>query len=553
MAPTRAVSRPEDFWSLVDFDRCAGTGLELDLQPSAVCAVPELAQQYGLNSLTIKRDDLLPALHGGTKIRTLNYLLNQPEYSSAKEWHAFGSIGSGNLVAAAKLAAHQKKRLHAHCFWVPLTPGILDNLAQLTAEHVTLSYYSGRVALFLRYPGLFMGMTRRTVIPAGSTCARGMIGIARAGVELAEQIKAGLCPSPSHIYVPFGSGGTAAGLAVGLALGGIDTSVCAVSVVEPWFSMQLRIRYLITQCATYLKSLGIENNSRPSAVPIEIKRGFVGPGYSKSTAKSRNACDVAKSYGYSLEEVYSGKTFAALLDHASTHGQSCLSQDELFWLTPHDKQRLEPMANWHERLPPRLRQRLEEQNSKGMTRRRWFQVSGALVVTGTLWYRTSAYLPLTNWRGKILAQWEVRVLQAAIDAVAPSRLSKDLRQTIVDEAPEKIDAFLLGMPEWFINEVHALFAFIEHGTVLDFRLNRFTRLSLSGRRATLKRLHGYGGLSADSYRGIRNLCLMAIYHHQASWRSLHYEGPRLASMKGPTRMIWPDYEALKAPTGAVPQ
>jgi len=152
-----------------------------------------------------------------------------------------------------------------------------------------------------------------------------------------------------------------------------------------------------------------------------------------------------------------------------------------------------------------------------------------------------------------LAQWEVRVLQAAIDAVAPSRLSKDLRQTIVDEAPEKIDAFLLGMPEWFINEVHALFAFIEHGTVLDFRLNRFTRLSLSGRRATLKRLHGYGGLSADSYRGIRNLCLMAIYHHQASWRSLHYEGPRLASMKGPTRMIWPDYEALKAPTGAVPQ
>ena len=46
--------------------------LGLITAPSPLTALPGLARQLGLASLTLKRDDLLPALGGGTKVRKLD-------------------------------------------------------------------------------------------------------------------------------------------------------------------------------------------------------------------------------------------------------------------------------------------------------------------------------------------------------------------------------------------------------------------------------------------------------------------------------------------------
>jgi len=513
----------------------------------------DISTDYNLKGLAIKRDDQLAILHGGTKLRKLNYLIDAPEYMNATTWHAVGSIGSGSLVAAAKVASHLGKRLHAHCFWVPLTEGIIENLAQLSAENVHISYYSNRLTLFLCQPGLFTKTDKRAVIPPGATCAEGMLGTVRAGIELAMQIRQGDCPPPKRIYVPLGTGGIVAGLAVGLALGGVDTTLCAVAVVERCFTTRWHINNLVSTCIRLLKSKNIQSHTGVSSLPIEIKRGFVGKGYSHSTQAGRAACILGKGAGYPLEGVYSGKAFAALLKDVCVDQQNQAAQDVLFWLTNHGENLPMPAPNWQNALPEKLKRRLDTASSAGISRRHWIQGTGVLALAGIASSRLSGYSPIDNWDGTVLANWQARVLQAAIEAVAPENLSGQQLNGIIESAPGKIDAYLAGMPKWFITEVHGLFMLIEHGTLLNFRLNRFTELSLQARRDVLHGLHDYGWLMAQGYKGIRDLAFMAIYSHPDSWVDLQYDGPRLAlaqANKG-ERVFWKKYEALRAPKEAV--
>ena len=53
-------------------------------------------------------------------------------------------------------------------------------------------------------------------IPAGGSTPLGVLGHVNAALELAEQIDARRVPSAEHVVVPLGTGGTAAGLALGV-------------------------------------------------------------------------------------------------------------------------------------------------------------------------------------------------------------------------------------------------------------------------------------------------------------------------------------------------
>ena len=202
----------------------------------------------------------------------------------------------------------------------------------------------------------------------------------------------------------------------------------------------------------------------------------------------------------------------------------------------------------------KLRQQLGATAPHGISRRRLLQGGAALTVCGFVWSRFGGYGPIENWTGKVLATWEARVLQAAIEAVAPSQLGSEVLKAVVSSAPEKIDTYLAGMPNWFIAEVHALFGLIEHGTWLNLRVSRFTVLTVQERRRVLEGLHDYGWLIAQGYKGIRDLSLMAIYRHRDSWCDIQYEGPRLprAEDDKAKRNRWGNYEALRAPRGTIP-
>ncbi len=516
--------------------------------PSPIEALPALAERLGLAWVGAKRDDRLPVLQGGTKPRKLDFALAEPRLADAARWASAGAIGSGSLVALTAAAAKLGRRLDAHVFWTGLSTGVVDNLAFTASGPTELRYYGSRAALALRRPTVLLGDTCRgaAVIPPGATSPTGMLGLVRAGLELADQVRAGELPEPDRLYVALGSGGTAVGLAVGLALAGLRTQVVGVGVVERTLSPLRRLRALREGLLAKLDALGIARPESP--IRLAVDRRFAGAGYAVPTRASLDACADLEAEGLSLEPIYTGKAMAALIEAARAGGASRV----LFWQTqraralPHD-------ARWRDRLPPALAHRLAlAEDPARLARRRLILGLGAVAAAVGAGVRFTGYPALAGFRGTVLATWEAHVFRAAAEAILPPATDAGAFDAIAG----RVDRYLVGMPPSVQREIHAMLAIVEHGTPIGGRLARFTRLTPADRARLLDGLAARGGLLAQVYSGMRDLTYLAYYQQPATWIALGYEGPRVAldyDPRGPDRSLHPAYEDLRAPRGALPR
>lgn len=326
--------------------------------PTPLTEHPSLAQQLGLDSLRIKRDDFSRPLCGSSKTRKLDYLLASEPIASAAEWVGVGAIGSGQLVSLVAAAKLLDRRVRPYMFWQEPTPAVLESLAYVASGPTELSYAPSRVQLALTWPRALVGsmMGTAAVVPPGGTSPNGTLGIVRGGLELARQLLEFGSPIPDRLYVPVGSGGTAVGIALGLGLGGLMTEVHAVSVVERPFLSGWMLRRLQRQTLELLGQVGLRGES----APLRIRRSFVGPGYGQGSDASRQGMATLRGEGVPGDDVYSGKAFACLV-HDATQGTVARP---LFWMTGR-ADRLEGISEdadsdaWHSRLPDRLRVRLE--------------------------------------------------------------------------------------------------------------------------------------------------------------------------------------------------
>ncbi len=515
-------------------------------EPTPVTALPRVAESLGVEYVGIKRDDLCEPLHGGSKPRKLDYLLAAPRFAKAKAWASVGAIGSGHLVALTAAAERLERRLVAHVFWTPLSAGTLENLAFTASGPTRIVYYGSRSSLGLRRPTLLFAAEVGGVpmVPAGGTTPDGMLGSVRGGLELAEQVRAGELPAPAAVYVALGSGGTAAGLSVGLAMGGLAAEVVAVAVVERAFATHGRLASLQRAAMARLEALGVRPPSEPARIVIDHRH--VGPGYAVTTPAAVAACEALAAEGIALEHVYTGKAMAALFDRARGKGPV------VFWNT-FRRGPLPHADDWRKRLPRDLARRLEAPAGAKMTRRRALVAGGVAAAAIGLGLRVSGYPTRAGWKGAVLAAWEADVVEAAATVILPP----DAPPVALERIPSRIDRYLTGMPEPMLREVHGMLALIEHATTpLGRRLHRFTLLDRAGREAFLLGLDARGGLLAQAYRGIRDLCLLAHYQDPESWSLLGYEGPRVAldyDPAGASRMSWPGYDGLVAPEGTLPR
>lgn len=328
----------------------------IDVAPP-VTPLDDLAARLGLAWLGVKRDDLLAALRGGSKPRKLDYLLAEPAWRRAWGWQSMGAIGSGHLVACTAAAVRLGRNLVAHCFWEPPSTTVLDNLAFTSSGPVTVRFYRSRTALGLHRPGLLLRPDREDlpVIPPGATCAAGMVGLVRAGLELAEQIEGGVVPVPDRIYVALGTGGTVAGLSVGLGLAGIPTTVHAVASVERLFATRRSLRRHTRQLLAHLAAHGL-----PPVEPVRVVLDHrqVGDGYGRPTGAGLDALARFAALGVPLEAIYTGKAAAALVADA----EAGIGGRALLWNTahagplPHD-------VDWTTHLPAALAERLERERA----------------------------------------------------------------------------------------------------------------------------------------------------------------------------------------------
>jgi D-cysteine desulfhydrase len=277
-------------------------------------------------SLLAKRDDLSASALGGNKVRALELLLAGVSPSDrlltvgpTGSTHALAVATHGALLGArtAVITWPQEGHAVAHA-----TGRRLRELADVTPAHSVAEAYLRAAARRLA------GGVRW--IPAGGSVPLGALGHVDAALELAAQLGTTRLPRPDLLVVPLGSGGTVAGLLVGLAVAGLPTRVVAVRVVPRIVATRRRVLGLAARTHALLGRL--TGAALPALDPrsLEIEQEHYGGAYGRETPFARSAAmALADAGGPRLEGTYSAKAFGVALARA----RHLPDERVLFWLT----------------------------------------------------------------------------------------------------------------------------------------------------------------------------------------------------------------------------
>jgi D-cysteine desulfhydrase len=135
---------------------------------------------------------------------------------------------------------------------------------------------------------------------------------------------------PHTIVAPLGSGGTVAGLLVGLSLANVPTHVVGVRVVPRVVGNRWHVLRLAHNAHALLGRLAGVALPALRVRQLEIEQDAYGGAYGRETAEARHAAVLLReSGGPRLDGTYSAKAFGTALARArrTTDG------GVLFWLT----------------------------------------------------------------------------------------------------------------------------------------------------------------------------------------------------------------------------
>ncbi len=280
--------------------------LPTPLEPS-----PRLGARLGVE-LLYKRDDLTGLELSGNKARKLEFLVADAEARGADVLVTCGGVQSNHCRATAFAAA----RRGLGCVVLLRTPdpaappapeanALLDRLAGADVRFVSHAEYRRRAERMAEVAAELEARGRAPyVIPEGGSNALGSLGYVVAMAELRDQLPAAWREGPFTIAYAAGSGGTGAGIEVGVraaALAGAAPLGLAVCNDAEYFR-----EVIATICA--------EARRRWPALPavdaaeVRVEGGFVGPGYGETTPEGLEIVRrAAREDGVLLDPVYTGK------------------------------------------------------------------------------------------------------------------------------------------------------------------------------------------------------------------------------------------------------
>ena len=283
------------------------------------------------HEITIKHDDVTAKDYGGNKLRKLEYLLQQASTKRAKRIATFGAVGSHHAIATAFYA--KRAGFECTCFLShqSMQPGLGDALRFHLQNETEIFRFGGdrkkRIASLRKH----LQGRNAWVVPLGGSSWQGTVGYVNAALELAAQIETGELPCPSRLYVALGTMGTAAGLALGFALAGIDIEIQAIRITVDRYANEPALDRLLRKTATMMRALdpGIPADLASHA-KLNFRSDFMGDGYGRTDSVTDRAIALARDdLDLSLECTYSGKAMAALL-HDLDEG---VDGPVLFWNT----------------------------------------------------------------------------------------------------------------------------------------------------------------------------------------------------------------------------
>ena len=288
--------------------------------PTPLEARPALARALGLQALWLKREDLV----GGNKVRGLEFLLSRAPAQSV--FVTVGGSGSTHCLATVRHARAQGFRTAVAVFPQPETDASLTVGAAMAATADRVFRASSLVTLpwaVLRAwrAAHRLGGGKPQWIPGGGADPRAVVGHFLAALELNSQLDA----PPDTIVVPLGTGGTAAGIALGMAWLGWTTQVVGVRVA-PWLAAnRWRTVRLARNAAALLRRSGVEFTR--SAIQVRVVNAM-GRGYGHPTEEGERARVLAAEHDVRLDPTYGAKALTFFLGRADARVQRAV-----FWHT----------------------------------------------------------------------------------------------------------------------------------------------------------------------------------------------------------------------------
>ena len=267
-----------------------------------------------------KREDESSPLYGGNKVRKLQAIIEAARARGISRLVTGGAAGSHHVVATALHGAAAGLEVHAVLSPQQGSPDARAHLALSAAHCASVIVVPRPELLFATLRGRAEQLSA-LLVPLGGSSPEGMVGSIDLGVELAGDLRS---DPASEVVVPFGSGGTAVGIAVGLALQGLAVPVRAVVVTPGPFRRRRRLRRLATQGSAawarrsgHALPRGLADEALASLRLVSLPQD---PGYGRTFPEARSAVEAGVALGLPLEETYSGRAFAHLLRHPPASG-----------------------------------------------------------------------------------------------------------------------------------------------------------------------------------------------------------------------------------------
>lgn len=262
----------------------------------------------------VKRDDQTSGAAAGNKIRKLEFLLARAVHEGADVVVTCGGAQSNHARATAICC----RELGLECLLLLRSTdpsreqgGNLFLCQMLGAEirWVTPEQYRSHDRLYQTLAVELRARGRRPFfIPEGGSNGLGALGYVRAMQEVRSALDQGAAGGASFDCIAHacGSGGTAAGTAVGAASHNVGETVWPMAVCEGREHFEKRIANLCEEVLRIRSGL-----SAPR--PVRVQEASLGPAYGVASAPQRQfLIEVAHTSGLILDPVYSGKALYGL-------------------------------------------------------------------------------------------------------------------------------------------------------------------------------------------------------------------------------------------------
>jgi D-cysteine desulfhydrase len=302
--------------------------------PTPLEASPRLGAELGLE-LLYKRDDLTGLELSGNKARKLEFLVAEAEREGADTLVTCGGVQSNHCRATAFAAA--KRGLRAVVLLRVPDPArppaleansLLDRLAGAELRWISHEGYRRRAEAMAAIADELRAAGRRPyVIPEGGSSALGSLGYVLAVQELREQLPEAWRAGPVTLAYAAGSGGTGAGIELGVRLlGWRDARVVGFAVCNDAIYFREAIAAICADARRRWPAL-----PEVRADEVEVDDRSVGPGYAQATPDGLELIRrAARLDGVLLDPVYTGKAMLGVAGRAREAGALASGRVVLF-------------------------------------------------------------------------------------------------------------------------------------------------------------------------------------------------------------------------------